>query len=119
MSPAITMEHRHCIKIGGMLAKGAKAVAGKVAKDPKLQQTVMSLVKKSSDKLPGIKQHMEKAGIDLDNPDFSKISDMLKKDDLKGELDKVFKQGSEQMEKAEECDCPTMEELQKAKDEVA
>lgn len=101
-------------KIGDMLAKGASGISKKIASDPKLQQTVMSLIDKSADKLPQLKQYVDAAGIDLENPDFGKISDMLSNDKLKGELDKVFKQGSQQMDKAEECDCPTAEEMEKA-----
>ena len=94
--------------------KGAYAVAGKLAKDPKVQQMVMPMLKKAADKLPNVKKYIDAAGIDLKNPNFDEISKMFSNEKLKGELDKMLKQGGEELKKAEECDCPSLEDLQKA-----
>lgn len=105
--------------VGSFLSKGAKSVASKFSVDPNIQKTVLPMLQKSADKLPNVKKYMDAVGIDLEKPDFNEIGKMFSNEKLTGELDKMLKQGSDQIEKAEECDCPTMEELQKAKDEVS
>jgi len=108
-------------RLGPTLMKGATKVGQMVSKSPKAQKAIQGLLKKSKDKLPQVSQAMDKMGIDLDNLDFEKLSGFLQNppDEVKGELDKLFKGAGGQMEKAEECECPTPEEVKQAMGDIA
>jgi len=99
-------------KFGDVMAKGAVAVGKKIASNPKLQSAVMSMVKKASEKLPELKQYIDATGVDLDNVSPDQLQQMFDNEKIRGSLDKVLKQGSDQLEKAE--GCPSLEELQAA-----
>jgi len=99
-------------KVGNVMSKGAVAVGKKIASNPKLQGAVMNLVKKASGKLPELAKFIDATGIDLDNIQPDQVQQMFNNEKIRGSLDKVLKQGSEQLEKAE--GCPSLEDLQKA-----
>ena len=99
----------------GMLAKGATAVGKQVAKSPKFANMIKNMVSKASNKMPNIKKYIDASGIDLKNADANTLQSMFSNTKLKCELDKILKQGGEQMKKAEECDCPTPEEMKAGK----
>jgi hypothetical protein len=97
------------------LAKGATAVGKQIAKNPKFKKVVTDMVSKASQKMPNIKQYIDAAGVDLKNADDNTLTQMFNNPKLKGELDKVLKTAGTQMKKAEECDCPTPEEMKAGK----
>ena len=103
------------------LQKGAAGVTSALQKSPKLASSITSLLRKSVDKLPNLSRYLDSLEIDLDNPDFGALSQVLRNPDEKitGELDKVMKSASQQLSKAEKCECPSLEELQAAQEELA
>jgi hypothetical protein len=63
------------------------------------------MLMQASDKMPGIQKALEGLG---KNPDDVNIVQMLENppENIKAELDNVFKNAGTALEKAEECECP-------------
>lgn len=105
---------------GPMLARGVSGLGRIAAKTPKLVQSIGRLASKAVDKLPNLKKYAEKIGLDFDNVDIGKLTDMLKEppDEIKGELDKLLKGSADQFKQQDKCDCPSLEELQAAQKDL-
>jgi hypothetical protein len=103
--------------LGGLLKKGLTAVGEKIASDPKLMKTVAGLVDKATEKMPEVKKYLDSVGIDLQNPDPKKFSAVLQAppSEIKSSFEKIFQGAERQVEKAEECQCPTLDDMKKEK----
>lgn len=119
IAPIIAGLGRAVASIGPVLARGAASVGRSVSKTPKIANTVSNLVKKASSKMPNISKYLDVIDLDLDDPDLTKLSDMIANppDIIKGEMDKILKNAASEMKKAEKCDCPTLEDLLAAQKE--
>jgi len=104
-------------RMGPMLKKGVSGLKG-ISKNPKAAEALKGLLQKSKGKMPNLSKAMDKLGLDLDNLDMEKFSSFLNDppEEASGDLDQLMKSASGQFEKAEECDCPTPEEVKAAMD---
>jgi len=99
---------RGTAKIFGDLAKmGIEKVGKWVAENPEEVEKIMGMLQQTAEKLPGVQKAVDQIG---DDP--AKAVSLLQNppEDIKADLDKMLKGAGEQLEKEEECECPTPEE---------
>ena len=91
------------------LEKGIQGVADYIEKNPEQIEKIGAMIAQSVDKLPGIQKMADALG---DNPDPAKIASVLSNppDEAKADLQKMYQGASDQLEKAEDCECPSPEE---------
>lgn len=93
-----------------ILDKGVEAVGDWMKQNPDKVGNILAMIKQTQDKLPGVKKLADE--IELDKADPKTVAIRLQQiaknppEDLKADMNKMFKQGAEQMEKAADCECP-------------
>ena len=102
-------------RMGPLLKKGVSGLKN-ISKNPKAAEALKGLMQKGKGKMPNLSKALDKMGLDLDNLDMEKFSEFLNNppEEASGDLDKLMQGASEQFEKAEQCDCPTPEEVKAA-----
>jgi len=114
IAPMISMMARNLGKgatkaFAGVLEKGIQGVADYIEKNPEQIEKIGAMIAQSVDKLPGIQKMADAIG---DDPDPAKLANVLANppEEAKADLQKMFQGASEQLEKAEDCECPSPEE---------
>lgn len=91
------------------LEKGIQGVADYIEKNPEQIEKIGAMIAQSVDKLPGIQKIADSLG---DNPDPGQLANAIANPPKEAEADlqKMFQGASEQLEKADDCDCPSPDE---------
>tara|TARA_Y100000592_G_scaffold90324_1_gene148803 strand:- start:1737 stop:2216 length:480 start_codon:yes stop_codon:yes gene_type:complete len=91
------------------LEKGIQGVADYIEKNPEQIEKIGAMIAQSVDKLPGIQKIADSLG---DNPDPGQLANAIANPPKEAEADlqKMFQGASDQLEKAEDCDCPSPDE---------
>ena len=100
----------------GDLAKAGIEKAGEWIKDnPEQVEKIMGMLQQTAEKLPGVQKAVEQIG---DDP--AKAVQLLQNppEEMKSDLDTMFKNAGEQLEKEEECECPTPDETEGVMDKL-
>lgn len=102
-------------KLGPMMSKGIAGLKGSISKSPEIAKTVKGFISKAAPKMKSLKKYMDAVGMDIKNIDTDALVKMFDNppDTIKADLDKVMKQAGKQLQKAEECNCPSLEDLKK------
>lgn len=114
IAPMISMMARSLGKgatkaFSSVLEKGIQGVSDYIKKNPEQIEKIGVMISQSVDKLPGIQKIADSLG---DNPDPGKLAGALANppEEAKADLQKMFQSAGEQLEKAEDCQCPSPEE---------
>lgn len=93
-----------------VLEKGVKGVGEYLAKNPEKIANIMALAKQSADKLPGIQKMLDDLGADAEDPAKLAMALANPPKEAEADLTKMYQGASDQLEKAEDCECPDPEE---------
>jgi hypothetical protein len=109
---------RGAAAVGSVFSRGVSGVAKAVTNSPKMMNSVRSLLTKAKGKMPNIDKFLN--SLDLEKLDPEMLANALENapEESKGDLEKIMQNASDEFKKAEECDCPTADELEKAEDSV-
>lgn len=109
---------RGAAAVGSVFSRGVSGVAKAVTNSPKMMNSVRSLLTKARGKMPNIDKFLN--SLDLEKLDPEMLANALENapEDAKGDLEKIMQNASDEFKKAEECDCPTADEIEKAEDSV-